>query len=56
MYDSCDGLLFKCKEDQCIIDPDINKNNPGRFSNISRVSAPGYDQIVIFDHIMRRKF
>uniref|UniRef100_R4G7Y6 Cilia- and flagella-associated protein 299 n=1 Tax=Rhodnius prolixus TaxID=13249 RepID=R4G7Y6_RHOPR len=56
MYGSCDGLLFKCKEDQCIIDPDINKNNPGRFSNISRVSAPGYDQIVIFDHIMRRKF
>ena len=49
-----DGLLFKNKRDRKVINVDP-KQNPGDNSSRNELKTPEYLQVVIFDHLTRRK-
>ncbi len=48
------GLLFKNKRDRKVINVDPNAN-PGDNSIRTEIKSPDYLQIVIYDHMTRRK-
>mmetsp|Transcript_1860 Transcript_1860/g.6646 ORF Transcript_1860/g.6646 Transcript_1860/m.6646 type:complete len:82 (+) Transcript_1860:522-767(+) len=49
-----DGLLFKNKRDRKVINVDP-KQPPGDNSSRNELKTEGYLQVVIFDHLTRRK-
>lgn len=49
-----ESLLFKNKRDRKVINVDP-KQNPGDNTTRSEVTDPDYEQIVIYDHMTRRK-
>uniref|UniRef100_A0A1I8HHW9 Cilia- and flagella-associated protein 299 n=2 Tax=Macrostomum lignano TaxID=282301 RepID=A0A1I8HHW9_9PLAT len=53
--DNASGLLFKNKRDRKILNVDPNASNPGDNSTRTIIESPKYTQIVIYDHITRRK-
>lgn len=49
------GLLFKNKRDRKVIDVDPYQKNPGDNSSRNDIKTTEYLQVVIFDHLTRRK-
>ncbi|KAJ8613501.1 hypothetical protein CTAYLR_002175 [Chrysophaeum taylorii] len=50
-----DGLLFKNKRDRKVINVDPKQRNPGDNSSRNELNTEEYLQVVIFDHLTRRK-
>ena len=50
-----DGLLFKNKRDRKVINVDPKESNPGDNSSRNDLQTDEYLQVVIFDHLTRRK-
>jgi hypothetical protein len=48
------GLLFKNKRDRKVLNVD-QKSNPGDNSTRTEVYDDGYLQVVLFDHVTRRR-
>ncbi|KAK6191836.1 cilia- and flagella-associated protein 299 [Patella vulgata] len=53
--ENASGLLFKNKRDRKIINVDPKASSPGDNSTRTIIETPRYIQIVIYDHITRRK-
>ena len=49
------GLLFKNKRDRKILNVDPKAPTPGDNSTRAAIDTPRYTQVVIYDHITRRK-
>jgi len=49
------GLLFKNKRDRKILNVDPKAPSPGDNSTRAAIDTPRYTQVVIYDHITRRK-
>jgi len=49
------GLLFKNKRDRKILNVDPRVSSPGDNSTRTQIESPKYIQIVLFDHVTRRK-
>jgi len=50
-----EGLLFKNKRDRKVINVDPKESNPGDNSSRNELQTDEYLQVVIFDHLTRRK-
>ena len=53
--ENASGLLFKNKRDRKILNVDPKATTPGDNSTRSVLDTPEYVQVVIYDHITRRK-
>jgi len=53
--ENASGLLFKNKRDRKIVNVDPNAASPGDNTVRTRIQSEGYIQIVIYDHVTRRK-
>ncbi|KAI8521667.1 PREDICTED: uncharacterized protein C4orf22 homolog [Branchiostoma belcheri] len=53
--ESASGLLFKNKRDRKILNVDPKAASPGDNSTRTVIESPQYTQVVIYDHITRRK-
>lgn len=53
--ENASGLLFKNKRDRKILNVDPKASSPGDNSTRLVVNSPNYVQIVLYDHITRRK-
>ena len=49
------GLLFKNKRDRKILNVDPSALNPGDNSVRTVLTSPKYLQVVLYDHVTRRK-
>jgi len=49
------GLLFKNKRDRKILDVDPLAASPGDNSSRTVIETPKYEQVVLYDHLTRRK-
>ncbi|XP_071491916.1 cilia- and flagella-associated protein 299-like [Diadema antillarum] len=53
--ENASGLLFKNKRDRKILNVDPKAPSPGDNSTRTPIECPQYTQVVIYDHITRRK-
>lgn len=53
--ENASGLLFKNKRDRKILNVDPKAQSPGDNSSRTAIETPKYVQVVIYDHITRRK-
>ena len=53
--ENASGLLFKNKRDRKVLNVDPKTSSPGDNSTRMVVSSPSYVQVVLYDHITRRK-
>jgi hypothetical protein len=53
--DSARGLMFKNKRDRKVLDVDPAAPTPGDGSARTELADPGYAQVVLYDHVTRRR-
>lgn len=49
------GLEFKCLKDRCVVSIDPGRISPGISTTRVNLRSEDYEQVVFFDHVLRRK-